>query len=690
MKKIYLYLLALLLPLTAIAAIPTRIDNDVIIGGTLTPKVNALDLGSTSFRWDAWLNTINGAAIVTGARLINTTTPLQGGGDLSADRTLSILQSGAAQDGYLSSTDWNTFNNKEPAITVGTAFQYWRGDKTFQTLDTLAVPENTNLYYTQGRFDTAFSGKSTTDLSEGTNLYFTDTRARTAVVDDAIVDSVTNKAPSQNAVFDALAGKEPTVTGTTAADYYRGDKTFQTLDTLAVPENTNLYFTDTRARTAAVADSITDGVTNIAPSQNAVFDALVLKADDSAVVKLAGTQTVTGEKTFTAAAKLNLPAIPQVSDSSTGNIDALDTSANVAVRLTGAAPVLRGVANGADGKLAIVVNASGVDVLVENEDAAPTAANRIITGTGADLTLANTASIWLQYDATSSRWRIIGGSGSGGGSGEAVVKEHTQTAHGFSVGNVVRFDGTDWVLSDASADATSEVFGIVSTVVDANTFQLTSSGYISGLSGLTAGAAHFLSETAGAITATAPTAASTVNKPVVLATSTTEGYVIHARGYVNGGSGGGTTKFWNGYLDSTCLFTAVTGYPTLADFNDDASCTLVQTYNNGMGTVTRSANKPGITFTAPDTGYIETCAQAPMDIGTSNAYIRFELTDGTNSSIHTFGNSGNTFESTHLCVVTQVTSGNSYTIKFRGVVSSGIGNLNGGGTDNVTFTSKYL
>jgi hypothetical protein len=42
---------------------------------------------------------------------------------------------------------------------------------------------------------------------------------------------------------------------------------------------TNLFFTDSRARTAAVADSIADGVANIAPSQNAVFDALALKAN---------------------------------------------------------------------------------------------------------------------------------------------------------------------------------------------------------------------------------------------------------------------------------------------------------------------------------------------------------------------------------------------------------------------------
>jgi hypothetical protein len=50
-------------------------------------------------------------------RNIDTTSPLQGGGTLETDKTLSILQSGTAQDGYLSSTDWNTFNDKQNAIT---------------------------------------------------------------------------------------------------------------------------------------------------------------------------------------------------------------------------------------------------------------------------------------------------------------------------------------------------------------------------------------------------------------------------------------------------------------------------------------------------------------------------------------------------------------------------------------------
>jgi hypothetical protein len=101
---------------------------------------------------------------------------------------VSISQAGASTNGFLSSTDWNTFNGKENFLASGTTAQYYRGDKTFQTLDTLAVPENTNLYYTQARFDTAFGNKSTTNLTEGTNLYYTDARARAAITGTAPID----------------------------------------------------------------------------------------------------------------------------------------------------------------------------------------------------------------------------------------------------------------------------------------------------------------------------------------------------------------------------------------------------------------------------------------------------------------------------------------------------------------------
>lgn len=54
---------------------------------------------------------------------------------------IGIQVATTSQNGYLASTDWNTFNGKEPAITAGTTLQYWRGDKTFQTLNSAAIPD---------------------------------------------------------------------------------------------------------------------------------------------------------------------------------------------------------------------------------------------------------------------------------------------------------------------------------------------------------------------------------------------------------------------------------------------------------------------------------------------------------------------------------------------------------------------
>jgi hypothetical protein len=64
---------------------------------------------------------------------------------------LSLQLATGSQNGALSSSDWTTFNSKENAITAGTTAQYFRGDKTFQTLNTGVVPESGNLYFTNAR-----------------------------------------------------------------------------------------------------------------------------------------------------------------------------------------------------------------------------------------------------------------------------------------------------------------------------------------------------------------------------------------------------------------------------------------------------------------------------------------------------------------------------------------------------------
>lgn len=109
----------------------------------------------------------------------------------------------------------------------------------------------------------------------------------------------------------------------------------------------------------------------------------------------------------------------------------------------------------------------------------------------------------------------------------------SQASHGFSVGNVLKRSGSAYALAQADSAANAEVMGIVSVVVDANSFRLLSHGRVTGLSGLTDGVVYFLSDSsAGALTATEPTTTGHVSKPLLVAYSTTAGWFYNFRGEV--------------------------------------------------------------------------------------------------------------------------------------------------------------
>jgi len=118
-----------------------------------------------------------------------------------------------------------------------------------------------------------------------------------------------------------------------------------------------------------------------------------------------------------------------------------------------------------------------------------------------------------------------------GGGGAGASREITQGTHGFGVGDVLRLSGSTYVKAQADSVANAESVGIVSDVADVNTFTITFVGYVSGLAGLVAGTVYFLSEgTAGLLTATEPTGDGEVSKPLLIATSATEGYFFNMRG----------------------------------------------------------------------------------------------------------------------------------------------------------------
>ena len=180
--------------------------------------------------------TIHGDLTITGDLIIT------GGGiqiqDLIDDTVATLIQNGTG-------ITW-TYNDGARTLT---------GNFTGTTS---VVPEGSNLYYTQGRFDSAFAAKSTTNLAEGTNLYFTSARG------DA--NFATN---------------------------------FATKTTTNLPEGTNLYFTDARARLAlsitagtGIAYNNTTGVFNLAAIPNASLANSSITINGQAV-SLGGTVTLT-------------------------------------------------------------------------------------------------------------------------------------------------------------------------------------------------------------------------------------------------------------------------------------------------------------------------------------------------------------------------------------------------------------
>jgi hypothetical protein len=112
-----------------------------------------------------------GAGVPFG-RLINTTPPLIGGGNLSADRTISIPQATSSVSGYLSSTDWLTFNSKLSSafyqtVQANTTAQTQRNNLNFGPEFTI-VDSNANNRTT---VDLAMFGPGATTIGDAKTLY---------------------------------------------------------------------------------------------------------------------------------------------------------------------------------------------------------------------------------------------------------------------------------------------------------------------------------------------------------------------------------------------------------------------------------------------------------------------------------------------------------------------------------------
>lgn len=115
--------------------------------------------------------------------------------------------------------------------------------------------------------------------------------------------------------------------------------------------------------------------------------------------------------------------------------------------------------------------------------------------------------------------------------GAGVTVGVTQASHGLSVGDVVRHNGTSYVAATADTASNAEAVGVVTSVPDTDSFVYQATGLVTGLSGLTPGEVYHLQDAGGL-----GTSPGTVEKPVLIAVSSTSGVMVLAVGASGGAS----------------------------------------------------------------------------------------------------------------------------------------------------------
>ena len=177
--------------------------------------------------------------------------------------------------------------------------------------------------------------------------------------------------------------------------------------------------------------TITTGNTNLASEVTGVLP-IANGGTGSATqnfVDLTTGQTIAGAKVFSGSIENQGQFYAAASnDATSGSDQTLATPATEIVRLTNAALVsLAGITAPSKAQKIILVNRTGVALLVKNDSVA-TAADRFLTGTGANMSFESNAALALEYDLTTARWQVVGGSGSGGSSMTVSATENISAA----------------------------------------------------------------------------------------------------------------------------------------------------------------------------------------------------------------------------------------------------------------------
>lgn len=227
--------------------------------GFVKASGTTISYDNTSYATAARTLTINGTAL-----------------DLSANRSWSVgdlLSSGSyANPPWLTSMAWSKITGTPTSLSG-----YGIADPIVLTSGSYSNPS-----WITGLSWSKISSNPTTLAGYGITDGVTNSSLTTTLGSYATSASLTS----------GLAGKENSIIAGTTSQYWRGDKSWQTLNTSVVPESGSLYYTDSRARSAisltttgsgAATYNSTTGVLNIPISSGGTVTSVGMSSSDFSI-----------------------------------------------------------------------------------------------------------------------------------------------------------------------------------------------------------------------------------------------------------------------------------------------------------------------------------------------------------------------------------------------------------------------